>query len=49
MSIPMGMVEDHTDGLIEMMPTGIQLMAQKWSEDKIFGFGKYLENLMKSE
>jgi Asp-tRNA(Asn)/Glu-tRNA(Gln) amidotransferase A subunit family amidase len=28
------------------MPTGIQLMAQKWSEDKIFGFGKYLEKLL---
>jgi len=46
MSIPMGMVEDHTDGSVEMMPTGIQLMAQKWSEDKIFGFGRYLEKLM---
>ena len=45
MSIPMGMVEDQW----EMMPTWIQLMAQKWSEDKIFGFGKYLEKLMKNE
>ena len=42
MSIPMGMVEDQW----ENMPTGIQLMAQKWSEDKIFGFGKYLEKLL---
>ncbi len=42
MSIPMGMVEDQW----EMMPTWIQLMAQKWSEDKIFGFGKYLEKLL---
>jgi len=42
MSIPMGMVEDQW----EQMPTGIQLMAQKWSEDKIFGFGKYLEKLI---
>jgi Asp-tRNA(Asn)/Glu-tRNA(Gln) amidotransferase A subunit family amidase len=48
MSIPMGMVEDHTDGLVEMMPTGIQLMAQKWAEKKLFGFGKYLERLMKN-
>jgi len=48
MSIPMGMVEDHPDGSgqAEMMPTGIQLMAQKWSENKIFGFGKYLEKLL---
>lgn len=42
MSIPMGMVEDQW----EQMPTGIQLMAQKWSENKIFGFGKYLEKLL---
>ncbi|MCX6823766.1 MAG: Asp-tRNA(Asn)/Glu-tRNA(Gln) amidotransferase subunit GatA [candidate division SR1 bacterium] len=42
MSLPMGMVEDQG----EMMPIGIQLMAQKWSEDKIFGFGKYLEKLL---
>ncbi len=45
MSIPMGMVEDQWD----LLPTGIQLMAQKWSEDKIFGFGRYLEKLMKNE
>jgi aspartyl-tRNA(Asn)/glutamyl-tRNA(Gln) amidotransferase subunit A len=45
MSIPMGMVEDQWD----LLPTGIQLMAQKWSEDKIFGFGRYLERLMKNE
>lgn len=45
MSIPMGMVEDQWESL----PTGIQLMAQKWSEDKIFGFGRYLERLMKHE
>jgi len=49
MSIPMGMVEDHTDGSVEMMPTGIQLMAQKWSEKKLFGFGRYLEKLIKDE
>lgn len=45
MSLPMGMVEDQW----EMMPTGIQLMGQKWSEKKLFGFGKYLEKLMKNE
>jgi Asp-tRNA(Asn)/Glu-tRNA(Gln) amidotransferase A subunit family amidase len=32
-----------------MMPTGIQLMGQKWSEKKLFAFGKYLEKLMKNE
>jgi aspartyl-tRNA(Asn)/glutamyl-tRNA(Gln) amidotransferase subunit A len=42
MSIPMGMVEDQW----EMMPTWIQLMSQKWSENKLFGFGKYLEKLL---
>jgi aspartyl-tRNA(Asn)/glutamyl-tRNA(Gln) amidotransferase subunit A len=45
MSIPMGMVENQW----EMMPTGIQLMGQKWSEKKLFGFGRYLEHLMKNE
>ncbi len=45
MSLPMGMVEDQW----EMMPTGIQLMGQKWSEKKLFAFGKYLEKLMKNE
>lgn len=45
MSIPMGMVEDQW----EMMPTGIQLMGQKWSEKKLFGFGRYLEKLMNNE
>lgn len=42
MSIPMGMVENQG----EMMPTGIQLMGQKWSEDKLFAFWKYLEKLI---
>lgn len=42
MSIPMGMVEDQW----EKMPTGIQLMADKWAEDKLFQFGKYLEKMM---
>lgn len=42
MSIPMGMVEDQW----EMLPTGIQLMAQKWAEPKLFGFGRYLEKLL---
>jgi len=45
MSIPMGMVENQW----EMMPTGIQLMGQQWSEKKLFGFGRYLEKLMKNE
>ncbi len=42
MSLPMGLVEDQW----EMMPTWIQLMAQKWSEKKVFGFGRYLEILL---
>jgi Asp-tRNA(Asn)/Glu-tRNA(Gln) amidotransferase A subunit family amidase len=47
----MGMVEDDPNGSgqPEMMPTGIQLMAQKRAEKKLFGFGRYLEKLMKSE
>jgi len=42
MSIPMGMVEDQW----EDMPTGIQLMADKRAEPKLFVFGKYLEKLL---
>ena len=42
MSIPMGMVEDQW----EQMPTGIQLMAQKRAEKKLFGFGRYVEKLL---
>jgi len=34
MSIPMGMVEDQG----EQLPAGIQLMADRWAEDKLFGF-----------
>lgn len=45
MSIPMWMVEDQW----ENMPTGIQLMADKRAENKLFGFGRYLEMLMKNE
>jgi aspartyl-tRNA(Asn)/glutamyl-tRNA(Gln) amidotransferase subunit A len=45
MSIPMGMVENQW----EQLPTGIQLMAQKRTEHKLFGFGRYLEQLMKNE
>ena len=45
MSIPMGMIDDQW----EKMPTGIQLMADKWAEDKLFGFGRYLEEIVKSE
>jgi len=42
MSIPMGMVEDQG----EQMPTGIQLMADKRTEKKLFGFGRYVEKLL---
>jgi Asp-tRNA(Asn)/Glu-tRNA(Gln) amidotransferase A subunit family amidase len=35
------MVDD--DG--EEMPVGIHFMAQRWHEDKIFAFGKIVENL----
>ncbi len=42
MSIPMWMVEDQW----ENMPTWIQLMADKRSEDKLFGFWRYLEKLL---
>ncbi len=45
MSIPMGMVEDQW----EILPTGIQLMGQKRTEDKLFGFGRYLEKLIDNE
>jgi aspartyl-tRNA(Asn)/glutamyl-tRNA(Gln) amidotransferase subunit A len=45
MSIPMGMVEDQG----EMMPTWIQMMADKRAENKLFDFGRYLEKLVKSE
>lgn len=45
MSIPMGMVENQW----ETLPTGIQLMSQKRTEKKLFGFGHYLEKLMKNE
>lgn len=45
MSIPMGMVEDQW----EMMPTGIQLIADKRAEDKLFAFGRYIEKIVKSE
>lgn len=42
MSIPMGMVENQG----EQLPTGIQLMADRRAEDKLFGFGRYLEKLL---
>ena len=45
MSIPMGMVEDQWD----MMHTWIQMMADKRAENKLFGFGRYLEKIVKSE
>lgn len=41
-SIPMGMVQDQW----EDMPTGIQLMADKRAENKLFGFGRYIEKLL---
>ena len=51
MSIPMGMVEDHPDGSgqPEMLPAGIQLMADKRAEPKLFGFGRYLEKLLDND
>jgi len=42
MSLPMWMVEDQG----EMMPTGIQIMADKRAENKVFDFGRYLEKLL---
>ena len=45
MSIPMGMVEDQG----EMMPTGIQVMANARAENTLFAFGRYLETLMRKE
>lgn len=45
MSIPMWMVENAW----EMMPTGIQLIWDKRTENILFAFGKYLEGLMKNE
>ena len=42
MSLPMGMVEDQG----EMMPTGIQIMADKRAENKVFDFGRYLEKFL---
>lgn len=42
MSLPMGMVEDQG----EMMPAGIQIMADKRAESTLFGFGRYLEKLL---
>jgi aspartyl-tRNA(Asn)/glutamyl-tRNA(Gln) amidotransferase subunit A len=42
MSVPMWMVEDQW----EMMPTGIQLMWDKRTENKLFALGKYLEKLL---
>ncbi len=44
MSIPMWFVQDQW----ESMPTGIQLMADKRAENKLFGFGRYLEKLLKN-
>lgn len=42
MSIPMWMVEDQW----EMMPAGIQVMAKRRGENKLFAFGKYVEKLL---
>lgn len=41
MSVPMGMIED--DG--EQLPAGIQIMAQRWEEEKLFALGKVIEEL----
>lgn len=43
MTVPMGMVTDAW----EDMPVGIHFMAQKWNEEKLFVFGKIIENLTK--
>lgn len=45
MSIPMGMVEDQG----EQLPTGIHMMADSRAEKKLFGFGRYLEKIVKGE
>lgn len=45
MSIPMGMVEDQE----EQLPTWIQIIADRRAEKKLFGLGRYLENLIKNE
>lgn len=45
MSIPMGMVEDQG----ETLPVWIQLIADRRAENKLFGFGRYLENVMNNE
>lgn len=39
MSVPAGMLEDQW----EMMPVGLQLMANRWEEEKLFSLGKLME------
>ncbi|MCX6823117.1 MAG: Asp-tRNA(Asn)/Glu-tRNA(Gln) amidotransferase subunit GatA [candidate division SR1 bacterium] len=41
MTVPMGMIDDNG----EKMPAGIHFMAQRWEEEKLFAFGKVVENL----
>ena len=41
MTVPMGMVHDNW----EDMPVWIHFMAQRWQEEKLFAFGKVVENL----
>jgi len=42
MSVPMWTIEDQG----EDMPIGIQLMANRWNESKIFALGKVIEGLV---
>ena len=42
MSVPMGMIEDRG----EMLPTGLQIMGQRWNESKVFALGKIVESLV---
>jgi aspartyl-tRNA(Asn)/glutamyl-tRNA(Gln) amidotransferase subunit A len=41
MSVPAGKIEDQW----EMMPVGIQLIWNKWQENKILALGKLIESL----
>lgn len=42
MSVPMGTIEDEG----EHMPVGIQIMAKKWQDAKVFELGKFIESLI---
>ena len=41
MSVPTGLIEDQG----EMMPVGMQIMADKWQEEKLFDLGKIIEGM----